>query len=41
MLMRDQIQNAAIDARCSPIVLESMVASARPVARTDPKPRND
>ena len=41
MLMLNQIQNAAIDARCSPIVIEAMVESARRVARTDPKPRKD
>jgi len=40
-VMLDQIQNAGIEARCSPIVIESIVNSARRVARTDPNPRRD
>jgi len=40
-VMLNQIENDAIDARCSPIVIEAMVESARRVARTDPKPKKD
>jgi hypothetical protein len=37
----DQILDAAISARCSPIAIGAIVDSARRVARTDPKPRKD
>ena len=40
-LMLNQIQDAGIEARCSPIAIQSIVDSARRVARTDPKPRKD
>jgi hypothetical protein len=40
-VMLDEIQDAAIRARCSPIVITEIVDSARRVARTDPKPRKD
>jgi hypothetical protein len=41
LVMLNQIQNTAIDARCSPIVIDAMVGAAQRVARTDPKPRKD
>jgi hypothetical protein len=40
-VMLDQIQDAGIEARCSPIAIQAIVDSARRVARTDPKPRKD
>jgi len=40
-LILNQIQDTGIEARCSPIAIQSMVDSARRVARTDPKPRKD
>jgi hypothetical protein len=40
-LILDEIQQTAIEARCSPIVIGALVDSARRVARTDPRPRSD
>jgi hypothetical protein len=40
-VMLNQIQDAGIEARCSPIAIEAIVDSARRVARTEPKPRKD
>jgi hypothetical protein len=40
-VMLNQIQDAGIEARCSPIAIQSIVDAARRVARTDPKPRKD
>jgi hypothetical protein len=40
-LMLRQIQQAAIDARCSPVVVSAIVESVGRAARTDPKPRRD
>ena len=36
-----EIQQTAIDARCSPIVVTAIVDSARRVARCEPNPRRD
>jgi hypothetical protein len=36
-----EIQETAIEARCSPLVITAIVDSARRVARIDPKPRRD
>jgi hypothetical protein len=40
-LMLRQIQQAAIDARCSPVVVTAIVESVGRAARSDPKPRRD
>jgi hypothetical protein len=40
-VMLNQIEDAAITARCSPIAIQGIVDSARRIARTDPKPRKD
>jgi hypothetical protein len=40
-LMLRHVQQAAIDARCSPVVVTAIVESVGRVARSDPKPRRD
>jgi len=40
-VMLNQIEDAGIAARCSPIAIQAIVDSARRIARTDPKPRKD
>ena len=39
--MLEEIQETAIDARCSPLVIAAIVDAAHRVARSDPKPRRD